>query len=157
MRKLAYLFIIIILIIGILNIGSTSAYALSSSPRARNTPTAEPTEAGIIDRAIDSEQANQLVAEKEKFGQELEKYKEKYQGNSVYGMVGFILDQVRFYSIPLCILGMMVGAIFQYVIGIRKLDVRDKGLQLIVTFLTIFVICQVLPFIFTMIVVGFRS
>ena len=61
------------------------------------------------------------------------------------------------YSIPLCFIGIAVGAIWQYVIGIRKLDVHDRGLFLIVGFVTVFVICQVLPLVFAIVVKGFRN
>ena len=47
-------------------------------------------------------------------------------GSDVYGTVAYILNIVRIYSIPLCFLGIAIGAIHQYVIGVRKLDTLEK-------------------------------
>ena len=87
---------------------------------------------------------------------EMSDYTETY-GSETYGFTAYMLNKIRVYSIPLCFIGIAVGAIWQYVIGIRKLDVHDRGLMLIVTFVTIFVICQVLPLIFAIVVKGFRN
>lgn len=44
------------------------------------------------------------------------------------------------------------GAIHKYVIGIRKLDTLEKGMGLIVTFVTLLIICQILPLAFAVFV-----
>lgn len=98
----------------------------------------------------------QLVEIKEKEMKELEDYNEAY-GSEAYGFTAYALNKVRIYSIPLCFIGIAVGAIWQYVIGIRKLDVHDRGLFLIISFVTILVICQVLPLVFAIVVKGFRN
>ena len=103
------------------------------------------------DRAIDEETESQLVELKENVANSLEDYKEKY-GSDVYGTVAYILNIVRIYSIPLCFLGIAIGAIHQYVIGVRKLDTLEKGMALIVTFVTILIICQILPLAFAVFV-----
>lgn len=100
--------------------------------------------------------AGKIVEIKEQQLQELEDYTEAY-GSETYGLTAFLLNKVRIYSIPLCFIGVAVGAIWQYVIGIRKLDVHDRGLFLIIGFVTVFVICQVLPLIFAIVVKGFRN
>ena len=86
----------------------------------------------------------------------LSDYIDKY-GSESYGLAAYILNLVRIYSIPFCFIGIAVGGLHQYVLGIRKLDTRDKGLALIITFVTIFVICQVLPLIYAIVVRGFRG
>ena len=103
------------------------------------------------DRALDEETESQLVELKENVANSLEDYKEKY-GSDVYGVVAYILNLVRIYSIPLCFLGIAIGAIHQYVIGIRKLDTLEKGMGLIVTFVTLLIICQILPLAFAVFV-----
>ena len=108
-------------------------------------------ENGTTDRAIDEETESQLVELKENVANSLEDYKEKY-GSDVYGTVAYILNLVRIYSIPLCFLGIAIGAIHQYVIGVRKLDTLEKGMALIVTFVTILIICQILPLAFAVFV-----
>ena len=72
-------------------------------------------------------------------------------------MTAYILNKVRLYSIPFCFIGIAVGAIYQYIIGIRKLDTRDKGFALVIGFVTVLIICQVLPLIFAIVVKGWRG
>ena len=108
------------------------------------------------DNILEGTTAGQLVEIKDKELNELEDYTEAY-GSEAYGFTAYILNKVRIYSIPLCFVGIAVGAIWQYVIGIRKLDVHDRGLFLIFSFVTIFVICQVLPLVFAIVVKGFRN
>ena len=103
------------------------------------------------EQVIDEETESKLVEIKDNASNSLEDYKEKY-GSDVYGVVAYILNLVRIYSIPLCFLGIAIGAIHQYVIGIRKLDTLEKGMGLIVTFVTILIICQVLPLAFAVFV-----
>ncbi len=98
----------------------------------------------------------ELQEMKDKTEQELQDYVERY-GSDTYGLTAFILDKVRIYSIPFCFVGIAIGAIYQYVIGIRKMDVRDKGFNLLIAFVTILIICQVLPLIFAIVVKGWRG
>ena len=102
-------------------------------------------------KAIDNKTEGQLVEIKETQTKSLEDYKQKY-GSDAYGTVAYILNIVRIYSIPFCFLGIAIGAIHQYVIGIRKLDTLEKGMGLIVTFVTLLIICQILPLAFAMFV-----
>ena len=103
------------------------------------------------DKAIDEETESKIVEIKENMASSLEDYKAKY-GSDSYGTVAYILNIVRIYSIPFCFLGIVIGAIYQYVIGIRKLDVLEKGMALIVSFVTILIICQILPLAFAVFV-----
>ncbi len=107
-------------------------------------------------QVIDSSTGSQLVQIRDKELQSLQDYKKAY-GDDSYGITAYALNKVRIYSIPFCFIGIAVGAIYQYVIGIRKIDVRDRGLLLIMTFVTIFVICQVLPLIFAIVVKSWRG
>ena len=102
-------------------------------------------------KAIDNKTESQLVEIKETQTNSLEDYKQKY-GSDAYGTVAYILNIVRIYSIQFCFLGIAIGAIHQYVIGIRKLDTLEKGMGLIVTFVTLLIICQILPLAFAMFV-----
>ncbi len=108
------------------------------------------------EEVLDSEQATELLEMKESTKDKMQEYIEKY-GSTPYGITAYILNGVRIYSIPLCFIGIAIGSIFQYVIGIRKLDVRDRGFALILTFVTILLICQVLPLIFAVVVNGWRG
>lgn len=93
-----------------------------------------------------------LVKIKEKSLKTVEQY-----GNQTYGYVAYILNLVRIYSIPFCFVGIVISAIYRYVIGIRKLDVQDKGFGVMIGIITVLVICQVLPLIFAIVVKGWRG
>lgn len=107
-------------------------------------------------QVLNSTQATELVEIKESAKSKLNEYIEKY-GSKPFGVAAYILNVVRIYSIPFCFIGIAIGSIYQYVLGIRKLDVRDKGFMLIITFVTILLICQVLPLIFAIVVNGWRG
>lgn len=96
-----------------------------------------------------------LVEIKENVQKKLEDYKQDY--GDAYGLAAYILNMVRIYSIPFCFIGIAIGAIYQYVIGIHKLDERDKGFTMIISFVTILVIAQILPLIFAIVVKGWRG
>lgn len=102
---------------------------------------------------LESDNASDFYKTKEQALGKIEQYSEKY-GSKAYGITAMVLDVVRIYSIPLCFLGISVGAIYQYIIGIRKLDIRDRGFNLIIAFVTILVIAQVLPLVFTIVTRG---
>ena len=108
------------------------------------------------EEVLNSTQATELVEIKETTKGKIAEYIAKY-GSTPFGVAAYILNVVRIYSIPFCFVGIAVGSIYQYVLGIRKLDVRDKGFFLIITFVTILLICQVLPLIFAVVVNGWRG
>lgn len=135
LKKLGFALVIILIILGSVNV-----FAVTQSG----------------EDVLNSEQTTELVQMKESTKATLNEYIEKY-GSTPYGIAGYILAAVRVYSIPFCFVGIAIGSIYQYVIGIRKLDVRDKGFALIITFVTILLICQVLPLIFAIVVNGWRG
>ena len=100
---------------------------------------------------IDEQNESKLIKIKENTAKSLEEYKQKY-GSDAYGLTAYILNIIRIYSIPLCFLGIAISAIYQYVIGIRKLDTQEKGLVMMISFVTILVICQILPLAFAIVV-----
>ena len=110
----------------------------------------------VSNEIISEETKSQLVEIKDKELKSIEDYKEAY-GSDTYGLVAYILDKVRIYSIPVGFLGIAISAIYQYVIGIRKLDVRDKGFNAMIGIVTMLIICQVLPLIFAIVVKGWRG
>ena len=135
MRKLLIVFAIIISIIGI-----NCVYAANTNQ----------------EEIISEETKSQLAEIKDKELKSIEDYNEAY-GSTTYGLVAYILDKVRVYSIPVAFLGIAIAAIYQYVIGIRKLDVRDKGFGAMIGIVTMLIICQVLPLIFAIVVKGWRG
>ena len=103
------------------------------------------------ERVIQESAESKLVELKEKELKSLEDYQETYNSKS-YGLTAYILHKVQIYSIPFCFLGIIVGAICSYVLGIRHLETQEKGMALMVSFVTLAIICQVLPLIFTIVV-----
>lgn len=103
------------------------------------------------ENVIDNRNEGQLIKIKESAAKTLDEYKQKY-GSDAYGLTAYILNLIRIYSIPLCFLGIAISAMYQYVIGIRKLDTQEKGLVTMISFVTILVICQILPLAFAIVV-----
>lgn len=136
LKKVVVLLIVTLMIVGISSV--SAVYAVDG------------------EQVLNSEQAAEIVQMKESSKAKLQDYIDKY-GSTPYGVAAYILNILRIYSIPTCFIGIAVGSIYQYVIGIRKLDTRDKGFMLIVTFVTILLICQVLPLIFAIVVNFWRG
>ena len=130
--------VIAIISILFLLMGCTSVYAANQV-----TETAQSTTGKIIEI-------------KDKELKTLEEYKEAY-GSDAYGLTAFLLSKIRVYSIPFGFVAIIIAAIYQYIIGIKKLDVRGKGFTLMIASVTIVVICQVLPLVFAIVVKGWRG
>lgn len=102
-------------------------------------------------KVISSETESKLVQLKERELSSVKDYEEAY-GSKSYGFTAYVLHKVQIYSIPFCFLGIVVGAICDYVIGVRHIETKEKGLALMITFITLGVICQILPLVFTIVV-----
>ena len=109
-----------------------------------------------VEQVQENTVSGKLIKIKDKELKTLEEYKEAY-GSDSYGLTAYLLNQIRIYSIPFGFVAIIVAAIYQYVIGIRKLDVRDKGFALMIASVTLVVICQVLPLVFAIVVKGWRG
>ncbi len=95
--------------------------------------------------------ATTLIDIKEEQLSSIEDYKAKY-GSDTYGIAAYILHAIQVYSIPIGLVGIAICAIYEYVIGIKRLDIRDKGFNTMIAVITIIIICQVLPLIFAIVV-----
>ena len=104
---------------------------------------------------INDETKSQLVDLRDSELQSMEDYKQAY-GSDVTGVVAYVLNKIRLWSIPLGFVAIAISAIYQYVIGIKHLENRDKGLNSMIVVVTLFVICQILPLIYT-IIIKFRG
>lgn len=105
---------------------------------------------------LEDQNANEILTVKKEINSKLDEYTEKYDSEA-YGLAAYILNRVRIYSIPVCFIGIVIGALNQYVLGTRRLDKKHKGYGIIMTFVTLLVVCQVLPLIFTIVVIGWRG
>lgn len=143
MKKIGILFAIILCILT-----STTVFATNTKTK-QNTNQEQ-------NQNIPSSTMNQLVEMKDNEKKTLEDYVQAY-GSETYGLTAYILNKVQIYSIPFCFIGVAVSAIYQYVLGIRKLDTRDKGFAIMISIITLFIIAQVLPLIFAIVVKGWRG
>ena len=107
-------------------------------------------------REVEQTATGKLIENKDKELKTLEDYRNAY-GSDSYGLTAFLLNKVRIYSIPFGFVTIIIAAIYQYIIGLKKLDVRDKGFGLMITSITLVVICQVLPLVFAIVVKGWRG
>jgi len=92
---------------------------------------------------------NQLIDIKEKNIEEIHEYQIKY-GDDTYGFVAYYLNKIRIYSIPISFIGYSLVGIY-YTIGLKHLGTLTKALPLKVTITTLFVICQILPLVFALV------
>ena len=136
MKKIIAILFVFLIILGTI----TTAYATNEVNNTVNSQTVTTNLVGLKDKALKS----------------LEDYQAAY-GNNTYGLAAYMLNIVRIYSIPFGFVGITIAAIYRYVIGIRKLDVQDKGFGVLVGIITVMVICQVLPLIFAIVVKGWRG
>lgn len=135
--------------------GSATVFATNTNQNDK-TKAATTTQNNVATVQEDETFASQLVEKKDKEMKKLEDYQEAY-GSESYGLTAYVLSRIQIYSIPFCFLGIAISAIYQYVLGIRKLDVRDKGFTIMISIITLFIIAQVLPLIFAIVVKGWRG
>lgn len=100
---------------------------------------------------INDETESKLVEIKEEQLKTIGDYQEKY-GSKSYGTTAYVLHVFQMYSIPVCFLGIVISAIYKFVIGGRQMANYEKGLGMMVSFVTLTIICQVLPLIFAIVV-----
>lgn len=137
----------IVLTIVFLMIVCANTFVLATSTKQANA---------VENKVVQSDTVSQLVEMKDNEKKTLEDYQAAY-GSEAYGLTAYMLSRVQIYSIPFCFVGVAISAIYQYVLGIRKLDTRDKGFAIMISIITIFIIAQVLPLIFAIVVKGWRG
>lgn len=122
------------------------ATTICATNATENTNTAE----------LSNDSTVNLVQMRDRELETLQDYQESY-GDNTYGFVAYILNIIRIYSIPFGFVGIAISGIYRYIIGIRKLDVRDKGFGAMIGIITVMVICQILPLVFAIVVKGWRG
>ena len=139
-KKIAPIIMVVILALGLFTVmaQATDVNSTTNSVDLKNDATVNLVE--IKDRELET----------------LQDYQESY-GDNTYGLFAYILNIIRLYSIPFGFVGIAISGIYRYIIGIRKLDVRDKGFGAMIGIITVMVICQVLPLVFAIVVKGWRG
>ena len=100
---------------------------------------------------LKNESTHTLLEMKKHEAATIDNLTEQY-GSRTYGVTAYILDRVRIYSIPCVFLGIAISAVYQYVIGLKRMDARNIGFNGMIAIITIGIICQVLPIIFAIVV-----
>ncbi len=136
---------IIVIVLIILLFNTATIYA------SNNNLIQNGTDANILTQENSDSSTTTLINNKQEQMSKIEKFKKDY-GSDTYGIVAYILDLVRWWSIPLGIVGIAFCAIYQYVIGLKRLDIRDRGFNTMIAVITIIIICQILPLIFAIVV-----
>lgn len=113
--------------------------------------TVNATETKESQEVLKGESTGTLLKLKTHESETIEDFKKEY-GSDTYGVTAYILDKIRFFSIPLAFIGLAFSGIYQYVIGLKRMDVRDKGFNSMIAIITIMVICQILPLVFAIVV-----
>ncbi len=108
------------------------------------------------DELISNETKSQLIEIKENELKSVEDYNAAY-GGAPYGLVAYIINKVRIFSIPLAVLGIAICSIYEYVIGHRHIENRQKGFNGMITVVTLLVVCQVLPLVYAIVIKGWRG
>ena len=101
----------------------------------------------------DRDITHELIEERERARTRIDEFEERY-GSRAYGITAFVLEQIRWWSLPICFLGMAAGAVFQFALGTRRLDMKQRGHRMMYAFGTLLIIAQVLPLLFAVVVRG---
>jgi len=88
---------------------------------------------GLNDEKLSSEQAERSFSD---------------VSRSTYKFTMTVLTEIQRNSFPVCLLGIIGGALIFFALGVRNIHRRRFGLMLMYGFLTIWAIAQTAPFIF---------
>lgn len=97
--------------------------------------------------------SDKILSNMSKKDRKIAEYKDKYN-DTAYAYTAYYLDLIQLYSIPVCIIGLTIGAFNFFIVGEKKLDKKEQGFSFIRAFLCALVIFQVLPFLFALLVAG---
>lgn len=100
---------------------------------------------------LKNERTHVLLEMKKNGEASIEELTEQY-GSRTYAITASVLNAVRIYSIPFVFIGIAISAMYQYVIGLKRMDARNIGFNGMIAIITLGIICQVLPIIFAIVV-----
>ena len=134
------------------NINNNTNNSINNTSNSANTNSTEDSKKDQAEARVSGE----IIELKDKAKKGLEEYQESY-GSKTYGLVAYILNALRVYSIPVCFVGFAMSAVYQNVIGVHRLDMANKGYAMMISMLTLFVLAQLLPLIFAIVIKGFAG
>ncbi len=97
--------------------------------------------------------SNNVVNSNSRKDKRIAELTDKYN-DSLYGHVAYYLEVVQKYSLPVCFIGITIGAFNFLIIGNKMLDKKEQGFGWIVGFTIGLVVFNVLPLIFALFVAG---
>ena len=151
--------IVLILTTVIMLISTSLTFASGSqhSTERPNFPTETISEESVENKVDDVEEVtpatDKILSNMSKKDRKIAEYTDKYN-DKTYAYTAYYLDLIQLYSIPVCIIGITIGAFNFYIIGEKKLDKKEQGFGFIMAFLCGLVFFQVLPFVFALLVAG---
>ncbi len=104
------------------------------------------------DEALPSKQKTELFKIKEQSRDALTKSKEKYKNNAVYGTIAYILDIVRLTSLPFFVVGYLISIVYEFIVGMKRREMVRKGRGMRITMVSAFVMAQIMPLIFAIVI-----
>lgn len=104
------------------------------------------------DDALPQKQKSELLKMKDQSRDQLTKHKEKYKNNAVYGTIAYILNIVRLASVPFFIIGYLISIVYEFIVGMKRREMVRKGRGMRITLVSTFVMAQVLPLIFAIVI-----
>lgn len=94
-----------------------------------------------------------IINSKDKKAERIAELTDKYN-DRIMGTVAYYLEVLQKYSVPICFIGLAMGAFNFLIIGNKKLDKREQGFAWIVGFTIGLVVFNVIPLLFALIVAG---
>ena len=145
----------IILILSTVMVLLSSTLSFATEEMAHSQPVIKTEESGeTVKSEVEMTPASEKILDNmSKKERKIAEYEDKYNDKTM-AYTAYYLDIIQLYSIPVCIIGLTIGAFNFYIIGEKKLDKREQGFGFIMAFLCGLVFFQVLPFIFALLVAG---
>lgn len=116
-------------------------------------------EDNVVDKADDEAENDMTDAAEVVVSRPMRKEKriaeltDKYN-DAVYGKVAYYLEVAQKYSLPICFIGITIGAFNFLIVGNKKLDKKEQGYGWIVGFVIGLVVFNVLPLLFALFFAG---
>lgn len=113
----------------------------------------------VVDKSDDEAEDGMTDAAETVVGRPMRKEKriaeltDKYN-DAVYGKVAYYLEVAQKYSLPICFIGITMGAFNFLIVGNKKLDKKEQGYGWIVGFVIGLVVFNVLPLLFALFFAG---
>lgn len=125
---------------------------INEEQEAKNEKTEDNTNESIEDAKL-NDASDKILSNITKSERKKAYYIDKYN-DEFLGQVAYVLDVVRLYSLPICFIGITIGAFNFLIMGNKKLDKKEQGFGWIVGFTIGLVVFNVLPLLYALLVAG---